>query len=88
VPQEFGDLGVLLHGGWSKRKALLFNFLSGLRFLLGGLLTYAASARIDVAFLIPFAAGNFIYIGAADLVPEINRAQRFKGLRVILPPVW
>ena len=73
VPQELGDFGVLIHGGWRKSAALLFNFLSGLTFLLGGLVAYAASFTIDVAFLIPFAAGNFIYIGASDLVPEVAK---------------
>ena len=42
-------------------------------FLAGGLVAYATSARIDVGFLVPFAAGNFIYIGALDLVPEVNK---------------
>jgi zinc and cadmium transporter len=73
IPQELGDFGVLIHGGWSKRKALLFNVASALTFLLGGLLAYAVSFNINVAFLIPFAAGNFIYIGASDLVPEVNK---------------
>jgi zinc and cadmium transporter len=73
VPQELGDFGVLLHGGWEKSKALMFNVISALTFLLGGLLAYAASYKLDVTFLLPFAAGNFIYIGAADLIPEINR---------------
>lgn len=73
VPQELGDFGVLVHGGWEKRKALLFNVLSALTFLAGGLLTYVASFSFDIAFLIPFAAGNFIYIGAADLVPEVMK---------------
>lgn len=72
IPQELGDFGVLVHGGWKKRKALIFNVLSALTFLLGGLLTYALSFNIDVAFLIPFAAGNFIYIGASDLIPELK----------------
>ncbi len=72
IPQELGDFGVLIHGGWEKRKALMFNVLSALTFLIGGLLTYAMSFNIDVAFLIPFAAGNFIYIGASDLVPEVK----------------
>jgi zinc and cadmium transporter len=72
VPQELGDFGVLLHGGWEKRRALLYNMLSALTFLAGGLLAYAASFRLDVAFLVPFAAGNFIYIGAADLIPEVK----------------
>jgi zinc and cadmium transporter len=44
-----------------------------LTFLVGGLVAYAASARLDVGFLVPFAAGNFIYIGASDLVPEVNK---------------
>ena len=73
VPQELGDFGVLIHGGWDKRKALLLNLASGLTFLIGGLVAYLASERIDVAFLVPFAAGNFIYIGASDLVPEVNK---------------
>jgi zinc and cadmium transporter len=75
VPQELGDFGVLVHGGWSKSKALIFNIVSGSSFLVGGLLAYAAAQRFDVSFLIPFAAGNFIYIGATDLVPEINKQE-------------
>jgi zinc and cadmium transporter len=72
VPQELGDFGVLIHGGWEKKKALLFNVLSALTFLFGGLVAYAAAFRIDVSFLIPFAAGNFLYIGATDLIPEVK----------------
>ncbi len=72
IPQELGDFGVLIHGGWEKGKALLFNVLFALTFLLGGLIAYAAAVAIDVSFLIPFAAGNFIYIGASDLIPEIK----------------
>jgi len=73
VPQELGDFGVLVHGGWSKRRALLFNVLSGSTFLLGGLVAYGLSFQMDVRWLIPFAAGNFLYIGASDLVPEVNK---------------
>jgi zinc and cadmium transporter len=73
VPQELGDFGVLIHGGWNRGSALLLNLLSGLTFLGGGLLAYAASARVELVFLVPFAAGNFIYIGASDLVPEVNK---------------
>jgi zinc and cadmium transporter len=73
VPQELGDFGVLVHGGWRKRSALLLNFLSGLTFLVGGLIAYAASLRFDVRWLVPLAAGNFIYIAASDLVPEVNK---------------
>ncbi len=73
IPQELGDFGVLIHGGWKKRNALFFNVLSALTFLLGGLVAYAASSQVSVDFLVPFAAGNFLYIGAADLVPEVNK---------------
>jgi len=72
VPQELGDFGILIHGGWKKGKALFYNLLSALTFLVGGIVAYAASFTFDVTFLLPFAAGNFIYIAAADLIPEIK----------------
>lgn len=78
VPQELGDFAVLIHGGWSKRMALLLNLTSGLTFLLGGLVTYAASRHLDVSWLVPIAAGNFLYIGASDLIPEVNKAHDWK----------
>jgi zinc and cadmium transporter len=79
VPQELGDFGVLVHGGWKKRTALLFNLLSGLTFLAGGLVAYGISLQLDVRWLVPLAAGNFLYIGASDLVPEVNKAHSFKA---------
>lgn len=86
VPQELGDFGVLIHGGWQKRTALLFNLLSGLTFLLGSMVAYAASLRFDVQWLVPVAAGNFLYIGASDLVPEVNQTHslRTSGLHFVL----
>ena len=79
IPQEIGDFGVLVHGGLSRKKALLYNFLSALTFLLGGLLTYLLSFSEWIYYLIPFAAGNFIYIGASDLVPEVNKHRNFSN---------
>jgi zinc and cadmium transporter len=75
IPQELGDFAVLIDGGWSKRSALIFNFLSGLTFLLGGVIAYILSFKLNVSWLIPFAAGNFIYIGASDLIPKINKEE-------------
>lgn len=75
IPQELGDFGVLVHGGWSRGRALLVNMLSASTFLVGGLLAYAAAARMDVTFLLPFAAGNFVYIAASDLIPEVKQHQ-------------
>lgn len=76
VPQELGKYGVLLHGGWSKGNAVLVSVASSLTFLVGGIFAYAASVRADVSFLVPFAAGNFLYIAASDLVPEVNKHHR------------
>jgi zinc and cadmium transporter len=73
LPQEIGDFGVLVHGGWSVKKALIYNFLSSSTFMVGALGAYLASAAIDIAYVVPFAAGNFLYIAAVDLVPEVNK---------------
>ena len=78
VPQELGDFGILIHGGWNKTKALLFNFFSALTIVLGGLVAYFMAAKIDVTFLLPFAAGNFIYIACSDLIPEIKHSGSLK----------
>jgi zinc and cadmium transporter len=72
VPQELGDFGILVHAGWSRGRALLFNLLSALTFLLGGWVAYGLSGRFEVTWLLPFAAGNFVYIAAADLLPELT----------------
>jgi len=69
IPQEIGDFGILVHSGWRPRHALLYNLGSALTFPLGGLLAYAFTGHVDVAVLVPFAAGNFIYIALADLLP-------------------
>jgi len=79
IPQELGDFAVLVHGGWGKRKALLFNVLSALTFLVGGLTAYMVSFKINIDFLVPFAAGNFLYIGASDLVSEVNKHGNIKA---------
>ena len=76
VPQELGDFGILVNSGWSKRAALGFNVVSALTFPLGGVLAYALSGGIDVAWFLPFAAGNFLYIGATDLIPELHPENR------------
>jgi zinc and cadmium transporter len=84
IPQELGDFGVLIHGGWSKRRALLLNMLSALTFLIGSLIAYLVSFAINVSWLVPFAAGNFLYIGASDLVPEIKEHPSVKASLVHL----
>lgn len=79
IPQELGDFGILIHGDWEKSKALIFNFLSALVVVPGALLVYFVSAHINTAFLLAFAAGNFIYIASSDLIPEIKHSENAKG---------
>ncbi|MDY0186531.1 MAG: ZIP family metal transporter [Syntrophus sp. (in: bacteria)] len=79
VPQELGDFGVLVHGGWNRWRALLWNVLSALTFPLGALLAYLFSQRFDVSGLVLFGAGNFLYIAASDLVPEIKAEPHFEN---------
>ena len=75
IPQELGDFGVLIYGGFKKSKALFFNFISALAAIFGGLFGFLLSKKIgnSTIFLLPFAAGNFIYIAASDLIPEIKQ---------------
>ncbi len=75
IPQEIGDFGVLLHAGYLKGKAILYNFLSALTSVLGVLVVIIAgeSAETLVRWVVPFAAGTFIYIASADLVPELHK---------------
>jgi zinc and cadmium transporter len=74
IPQELGDFGVLVQSGWQRRSALAWNFASALTFLLGAVLAYAVAGQVEVAYLLPFAAGNFIYIAAADRDGRRSRA--------------
>lgn len=87
IPQEIGDFGVLLHGGFSVTKALVFNFLTALSAVLGALIGLTLASRVEhiTLFLAPFAAGNFIYIAGSDLIPELHKETAIKkGLLQIL----
>lgn len=79
IPQEIGDFGVLVYGGFNKYKALLFNFLAALTAILGGIFGfYLNQSATCTVFLLPFAAGGFLYIAASDLIPEIKKETNFK----------
>lgn len=74
LPQELGDFAILVHGGFSRARALFFNFLSQIICVAGGILTYYIGAIGEhTVFILPFAAGGFLYISASDLVPELHR---------------
>jgi zinc and cadmium transporter len=75
IPQEVGDLAILLHGGMSRSKALLLNLLTSLTSVLGGIIAYFAlnSALRILPYAIAFAASSFLYIAVADLIPGLHR---------------
>jgi len=80
IPQEMSDFGVLVYAGFKKGKALFYNFISALTALLGAVLTYWASAAVQgiVPYLIPVAAGSFVYIACSDLIPELHKESDMK----------
>lgn len=80
IPQEIGDFGVLLHAGFNKTKAIIINYLVALTVLLGGITGYYLSSSLEnfVPYLLPFAAGGFIYIASSDLMPEIRKETNLK----------
>jgi len=80
IPQEIGDFGVLIHAGFKKTRALIINYLVALVVLLGGLAGYFLSFSLMalIPYLLPLAAGGFIYIAASDLMPEIRKEPDFK----------
>jgi len=81
LPQEIGDFGVLVYGGFSKKKALFYNFLSQLTSILGGLMGYFFIKSQEYAsFLLPIAAGGFLYISINDLIPEIFKEKNPKKI--------
>ena len=75
IPQEIGNFGILLHAGFSKGKALFFNFLSALSAVLGAVLVLAIGTAIESlsSYLLALTAGVFIYIACTDLIPELHK---------------
>jgi len=79
-PQEIGDFGILLYGGFSKKKALFFNFLSGMIALLGGLTAFILSDNVEIfnLFFLAFSGGGFLYIASTELMPELIKEKDLK----------
>ena len=75
LPQELGDFGLLLHGGFSKTRALFWNFISSITSIAGAVVGYfMINSYHDItSFLLPFAAGGFLYIAMSDLIPELHK---------------
>jgi len=76
IPQELGNFGALVYGGFKKKKALLYNFAAQLTCVIGGLVGYFMSGIVGfTSVLLPFAAGGFFYIAATDLIPELHKEE-------------
>ena len=75
IPQEIGDFGILLHSGYSKAKAIAYNFLISLTAFLGAILTFFIGPLIEnfTSIIIPITAGGFLYIAGSDLIPELHK---------------
>jgi zinc and cadmium transporter len=79
IPQEVGDFAVLLHSGFSRRRAFLYNVLTSLTTVIGGVLAWLALQQMQAVlpFVLAIAASSFIYIAVADLIPTLH--QRVEG---------
>jgi len=84
IPQEIADFGILVHAGFTVRRALLFNLLSALTAVGGTVMALTIGPRVELFSLImlPITAGGFIYIAGSDLIPQIQEA--CDGIRVTL----
>lgn len=75
IPQEVGDFAILLHSGYSRGRALLFNVLSSLTTIIGAVIAYYSlqDSQAAVPYFIAIAASSFIYIAVADLIPGLHK---------------
>lgn len=77
IPQEVGDFAILLNAGYSRSRAFLFNVLSGCGSLAGGVTMYLAAESLPdiLPRVLAFAAGSFLYVAMADLIPDLHRGE-------------
>ena len=75
IPKEMGNFGVLIYGGFNRKKALFYNFISALMAVIGAIAGYfiADFAHDFSSFIMPLTAGGFIYIAMSDLIPEVHK---------------
>jgi zinc and cadmium transporter len=85
IPQEIGNFGVLVYGGYTPRRALLFNFLAGLAGLVGAGLALIIGQRVSgfADALLPLTAGAFLYVAGSDLIPELNRRHSYPASKAV-----
>ena len=85
IPQEIGNFGVLVYGGYPPKKALLYNFAAGLGGLVGAGLVLGLGSTVDGLsdVLLPITAGAFLYIAGSDLIPELNRRHSYPATKAV-----
>ncbi len=82
IPQEISDFAILIHGGFSKKKAIFFNFIFSLTSVLGVIITFVFASQVNglIPVILAVAAGGFIYLATADLIPEIHKETNRKNI--------
>lgn len=75
IPQEIGDFGILVHGGMSVRKAMMWNLLSASAAFVGALLVFIIGPQVENLsfYILPITIGGFLYIAGSDLIPELHQ---------------
>ena len=86
IPQEVGDVAILLHAGYSRTRAFTLNLLSGVGGVLGAVVMLAASQSVPgvLPYVLSFAAGSFLYVAMSDLIPDLHRNVRGGSVRQLL----
>jgi zinc and cadmium transporter len=81
IPQELGDFAVLLHSGFSRGKALVYNMLTSLTTVIGGVVAFYSLSLANriVPYVLAVAASSFIYIAVADLIPGLHKRPEFSA---------
>ena len=81
IPQEVGDFLILLHSGYSKKQALVFNLVSSLATLAGGLIAYYALQYVEswIPIILGLAASSMLYVAVADLIPGLHKRTELKA---------
>jgi len=82
IPQEIGDFGILVHAGFSVKRAIVFNFASAVTAILGAVVVLTIGPHVQAFSLVmlPITAGGFIYIAGSDLVPEVQQTCGSAGI--------
>jgi zinc and cadmium transporter len=86
IPQEVGDVAILLRAGYSRLRAFTLNVMAGAGGILGAAAMVLASKLVPqgLPYVLAFAAGNFLYVAMSDLIPDLHRGDSVGGVRQVL----